>query len=49
MILAQRLALARMKLQSIVPKNQVLDNEISAAYEAEIQVTHMTYQLVLPD
>ena len=49
MILAWRRALARIKLQGIVPKHQVLDNEISAAYKAEIQATHMTYQLVPPD
>ena len=49
MILARRRALARMKLQSIVPKHQVLDNKISAAYKAETQATHMTYQLVPPD
>ena len=49
MILARRRALARMKLQGIVPKHQVLDNEISAPYKAEIQATQMTYQLVPPD
>ena len=31
-ILDQRKALARMKHQGIVPKHQVLDNEILAAY-----------------
>ena len=34
MILARGHALIRMKLQDIVPKQQVLDNEISAAYKA---------------
>ena len=38
-----------MKLRGIFPKHQVLDNEISAAYKAKIQATHMTYQLVPPD
>ena len=36
MILARRRALTRMKIQGIVPKHQVLDNEISVAYKAEI-------------
>ena len=49
MILAQRRALARMKLQGIVTKHQVLDNEISSAYKTEIQATHMTYKIVPPD
>ena len=48
-ILARRHALIRMKLQGIVPKHQVLDNEISAAYKSEIQATHMTFQLVPPN
>ena len=46
---ARRRILARMKNQGIVPKHQVLDNEISAAYVAEIGITKMTYQLVLPN
>ena len=49
MILGRRRALARMKVQGITPSHQVLDNEISAAYRAEIQATGMTYQLVTPD
>ena len=49
MILARRQALARMKIQGIVPTHQVLDNEISKAYKTKIQVTGMTYQLVPPD
>ena len=49
MILARRRALTRMHLQGIIPKHQVLDNEISAAYKAEILATDMTYQLVPPD
>ena len=49
MILSQRRALIRIKLQGIVPKHQVLDNKISAAYIAEIQATHITYHLVLPN
>ena len=48
-ILAWRRALAWMKLSRIVPKHQVLYNKIPAAYEAEIQGTHMTYQIFLPD
>ena len=38
-----------MKLQSIIPKHQVLDNEISYAYRTEIRDTNMTFQLVPPD
>ena len=38
-----------MKLQSIIPKHQVLDNEISDAYRTEICDTKMTFQLVPPD
>ena len=34
MILARCCVLIRMKLQGIVPKHQVLDKEISAAYKA---------------
>ena len=49
MILARCRALARMKHQGIVPKHQVLDNEILAAYRKEIWATHMTFQLVPPD
>ena len=45
----QHRILARMKKQGILPKHQVLDNEISAAYVADIGPTNMTYQLVLPD
>ena len=46
---ARRRILTRMKKQGIVPKHQVLDNEISAAYVAEIGITKMTYQLVPPN
>ena len=49
MILSQCRTLARIKLHSIVPKHQVLDNEISAAYKAEIQAKNMTYQIVPPN
>ena len=48
MILAQRSA-ARMKLQGIVSKHQVVVNEISAAYKAEIWTTNMTLQRVPSD
>ena len=46
---ARRRILTRMKKQGIVPKHQVLDNEISAAYVAEIEIKNMTHQMVLPD
>ena len=49
MILARRRALIRMKHQGIVPRHQVLVNEISNAYKDEIRDTGMTYQLVPPD
>ena len=49
MILARRRALNRMRLQSIFPTHQVLDNEISAAYKNKINTINMTYQLVPPD
>ena len=49
MILSQRQALKQMKLQGIFPDHQVPDNEISAAYKAEILSTDMTYQLVPPN
>ena len=48
MILDRLRALIRMKLQGIVPKHQVLDNKISAAYKSEIQATHMTYHIFPP-
>ena len=41
MILAQCRALARIKHQGISPKQQVLENEILAAYRKEIWATHM--------
>ena len=47
-ILDQRRALARMKHKGIVPKHQVLDNEILATYRKEILATHMTFQLEPP-
>ena len=46
MILSQNQTLTRMKLQGIVPKHQVLDNEISVANKVEKQATHMTYQII---
>ena len=49
MILARRRSIARMKHQGIVPKHQVLDNEISAAKRKEIWATHMIFQLMPPD
>ena len=45
----RRRILTRMKSRGIVPKHQILDNEISAEYIAEIELTKTTYQLVLPD
>ena len=41
--------LRRMQERSIVPKHQVLDNEISKTYKEEILATGMTFQLALPD
>ena len=38
-----------MKHRGIIPKHQVLDNEIPKAYKAEIELTNMTYQIILPD
>ena len=49
MILSRHHALARMKLQGIVPKHQVLKNELSAAYRTKIFETHMNFQLVPSD
>ena len=49
MILARRRALARMKLQGIIPKHQVLDNKILDAYCTEIRDTNMNFQLIPPD
>ena len=46
---SRRKILTRMKQRGIIPKHQLLDNEISEAYKAEIDLTSMTYQLVLPD
>ena len=46
---SRRKILTRMKQRGIIPKHQVLENEISEAYKAEIELTSMTYQLVLPD
>ena len=48
-ILARRRELARMKHQGIVPKHQVLDNEILAAHRKEIWATYMKFQLVPSD
>ena len=48
MIFARRRALFRMKHQGIVPKQLVLDNDISAAFRKEIWATHMKFQLVPP-
>ena len=45
LLAARRAVLARMKAQGIVPKHQILDNEISQAYKDEIVATGMTYQL----
>ena len=40
--------LRRMQERSIVPKHQVLDNEISKTYKEEILATGMTLHLALP-
>ena len=49
MILAQSCALERMKLQGVVPTHQVLDSEISTAYQPEIKKISMTYQIFPPN
>ena len=49
MILARSRSLARMKLQGIVPKHQVLDSKILDTYCTKICDTHMTFQLGPPD
>ena len=46
MIKSRRNALKRTKLQGILPLHQILDNEISEAYQEEILATNMSYQLV---
>ena len=38
-----------MQERVIVPKHQVLENEISKAYKEDILATGMTLQLALPD
>ena len=38
-----------MNQRGIIPKHQVLENEILEAYKAEIELTSMTYQLLLLD
>eukprot|EP00804_Cyclotella_cryptica_P008991 CCRYP_003100-RA/>CCRYP_003100-RA protein AED:0.31 eAED:0.29 QI:0/-1/0/1/-1/1/1/0/525 len=48
LILACNRALQRMKACGIQPTQQVLDNEISAAYKLAITASGMTYQLVPP-
>jgi hypothetical protein len=49
LILARRRALVRMTRRGIKPRHQILDNQASAAYKAEIELTQMTYELVPPD
>ena len=39
----------RIQERGIVPKHQVLDNEVSRAYKEDILATGMTLQLALPD
>lgn len=46
LVKARRRALGRMKLQDIVPKHQILDNDIADAYKEEIRKTGMSYGLV---
>ena len=48
-ILARRCALDRMEEQGIVPTQQVLDKEISAAYRTEIKTTNMTFHIFPQD
>ncbi len=49
LILARRRALARISRRGIKPRQQILDNQASAAYKAEIELTQMRYELVPPD
>ena len=49
MVFAQRREMDRMRDQGIVPKHQVLDNEILSAYRKDISATHINLQLVPPD
>jgi hypothetical protein len=47
--LARARALEQMRKAGIVPKNQVLDNQASAACKKAIGNSDMTYELVPPD
>ena len=49
MILGRTCDLACMKLCSITPTHQVLENGSSSVYKEEIQKLGMTYQLIQPD
>ncbi len=46
LILAQAQALEQMQKAGIVPKHQVLDNQVSAAYKKAIGNSDMTHELV---
>ena len=48
-IIGRQKDLHRMKICSIVPKRQILDNGISQTLKDEIIESVMTYQLVLPN
>jgi hypothetical protein len=47
LILACRCALAQMARRGIVPRHQILNNQLSFAYKTKIELTKMTYKLVL--
>ena len=49
LIEARRRILRCMQERGIVPKHQVLDNEVSRSYKGEILAIGMTFQLALPD
>ena len=46
---SQRRILRRIQERDIVPKHQVLKNEISKAYKEDILATGITFHLALPD
>ena len=48
MISSQENSISRMRAAGLNPKHQILDNEASAKYKANITNSGMTYQLVTP-
>jgi hypothetical protein len=49
LILARAPALARMQCRGLIPKHQILDNQASAEYKADIEASGMTYELFPPE